>query len=253
MDNYKKIYNEFKVTLEDCKNISYNHAGIPAPTSVHYYSSLLFTKLCASSVTVLSICPKPKKIGQNAHWDCSSVAALTRGIIEAYLVFYYLCIDKCDSIEWEARWRLLNLHDHMSRLKLFKTANDEETIEQFNQYTDQVKADLEQTEYFKRLNVDQKKRYLKGEKAFFKSQDELIESMHGNVSEFRFKYRFLSNHTHSYPMGFYRMAENSQGTGVESVLEISYSGMCLSWACEYLTKAKSEFLELWTVHDKSLI
>ena len=245
MNNYKDIYNAFEETLDECKKISNNHAGISAPTSAHYYASVLFTKLCASSVTVFSICPTPNKIGQNAHWDCASVAALTRGIIETYLVFYYICIEKCNSNEWKARWRLLNLHDHMSRIKLFKAANNQETVDEFERFTNQVKSELEQTEYFQTLSEDQKKHFLKGHNAFFKNQDALIESMGDNVDEFRFKYRFLSNHTHSYPMGFYRMAENGQGTGIESDIEIKYSGMFLSWALEYLNKAKIEYLDMW--------
>lgn len=247
MSDYKRIYSEFKVILEDCKRISIEHAGVASPTSAHYYASLIFTKLCTSGVTTLSICPSPKEIGKNAHWDCASVAALTRGVIETYLVFSYLCVEKCEPKEWEARWRLLNLHDHMSRLKMFKVMDDaEELVAQFESYTEEVKSDLEKTEFFNLLSEKQKKHYLKGNNAFFKSQDELIESAGGNVDEFRFRYRFLSNHTHSLPMGFYRMQESGRGTGVESETEIGYTGMCLDWAGECLTKAKLGFSDLWS-------
>lgn len=251
MSEYKESYNNFKRVLDSCKRISMEYAGIASPTSAHYYASLIFTKLCTSGVTVLSICPPPSNIGKNKHWDCASVATLTRSIIETYLVFFYLCVEACDPKEWEARWRLLNLHDHMSRLKMFKVMEGaEDRVEQFENYTNEVKSDLENTDYFNSLSGKLKKHYLKGNNAFFKSQDELIAAAGGNVDEFRFRYRFLSNHTHSYPMGFYRMAEGGRGTGVESDLEIGYSGICLAWASESLTKAKSEFINLWeTQHE----
>ncbi|MEW8509047.1 MAG: DUF5677 domain-containing protein [Candidatus Thiodiazotropha sp.] len=246
MSDYKEIYNIFQVLLEDCKRISIENSGVSSPTSTHYFASLLFTKLCTSGVTTLAICPSPSKVGKNAHWDCASVASLTRGIIETYLVFFYLCVEKCDPKEWEARWRLLNLHDHMSRLKMFRVMEGaDDQVAQFESYSDEVKSDLEKVDYFKSLPNKQKKHYIKGNNAFFKSQDELVESAGGNVKEFRFRYRFLSNHTHSYPMGFYRMAESGRGTGMESEVEIGYTGMCLTWASEYLTKAKSEFSDLW--------
>ena len=121
----------------------------------------------------------------------------------------------------------------------------EEQVAKFESATDSIKSDLEKTNYFQALTASQKKHYLKGNNALFKSQDELIESSGGDVDEFRFRYRFLSNHTHSYPMGFYRMAESGRGTGVESDTEVGYTGMCLSWASEYLTKAKIGFSDLW--------
>lgn len=246
MSDYKESYKTFEAILEDCKNASINNAGIASPTSSHYYASLIFTKLCTSGISVLSICPSPQSIGKKAHWDCACVATLTRCIIETYLVLHYLCIENCDSKEWEARWRLMNLHDHISRLKMFMVIEGSENqVAKFEAYTDEVKSDLSKTEYFQSLSEKQQKHYLKGNHAFFKSQDELIESAGGDVNEFRFRYRFLSNHTHSYPMGFYRMAKSGRGTGVESEIEIGYTGMCLTWAGECLEKARPGFLELW--------
>ncbi|MGY5796169.1 DUF5677 domain-containing protein [Rheinheimera faecalis] len=246
MSDYKKTYNRFVVTLDRCKSTSSEKADIPSPTSSHYYSSLIFTKLCTSAESLLSICPSPTKIGKNAHWDCASAATLTRAIVEAYLVFYYICIEECEEKEWQARWRLLNLHDHMSRLKMFNVMKGaEEQVKQFEKYTPTVQSDLEKSEFFKALSEKQRDHYLKGNNAFFKSQDELIESAGGSVEEFRFRYRFLSNHAHSYPMGFYRMAESGRGTGVESKCEIGYTGLCLEWTTECLDKAQSEFVSKW--------
>ena len=118
----------------------------------------------------------------------------------------------------------------------------DEQVKHFEGCTDKVKFDLEETEYFKLLCEKQQKHCLKGNNAFFKSQDELIEAASCNVDEFR--YRFLSNHTHSYPMGFYRMAEIGRGTGVESKSEVECSGMCLTWATECPEKAKFGFTGL---------
>jgi hypothetical protein len=251
MNEYKKSYDELQSILNDCITTSQKYAGIPSPSSSHFYSSLIFTKLCTSSVTALSICPSPKKTEHKGHWDCASVATLTRGIIETYLLFFYLCIDNCTKAEWEARWRLMNLHDHMSRLKMFKVMkNSDEQVTPFEAHTNEVKADLKNTAFFKTLDEKLQRHYLKGNTAFLKSQDEIITASGGCVDEFRMKYRFLSNHTHSYPMGFYRMVENGHGTGIKSQLEIEYTAMCLNWITEYLTKAKSSFEELWVENTK---
>ena len=249
MNEYEQSYIDFQDTLERCMILSKKYAGIPSPSSAHFYASLIFTKLCVSSVSALSICPTPDKIGQDAHWDCASVASLTRGIIETYLVFFYLCIDECDNSEWNARWRLMNLHDHMSRLKMFKVMDDSESEKQvalFDSATEEVKSDLKEVEFFKKISTKQQKHFLKGNTPFFQSKDEIIEASGGSVKEFRFWYRFLSNHAHSFPMGFYRMAQNGRGSGVESTSEVAYSGMCLNCVSEYLKQAENNFEKLWT-------
>ncbi|MFA0442285.1 hypothetical protein BCU66_013450 [Vibrio sp. 10N.286.49.B1] len=37
------------------------------------------------------------------------------------------------------------------------------------------------------------------------------------------------------------MADGNRGRGVESQVEIQYTGLCLEWVSEYLLKAKEQF------------
>ena len=141
----------------------------------------------------------------------------------------------------------MNYHDHMSRLKMFKAsehATDE--VEKFENATPEVKKALEETTFFKGLDKTQRKHFLRGKTAFLKSQDDIIISTDNAISDFRFKYIFLSNQAHSYPMGFYRMADNNRGMGVESTGEIKYTALCLSWANECLDNAIKDFEKLWS-------
>ncbi len=245
MEEYVDNYHDFERIINDAKTLSIKFSGIPAPTSSHYYASLIFTKLCVSGETIINNCPNPKQLGCDAHWDFASVATLTRGVIEAYLLFYYLCLEKCSQNEWEGRWRLMNFHDHMSRLKMFSVLKDSDESEKFERSTEDVKFDLENTSYFKSLTERKRKHFLKGNTAFFLSKDEIVASYGGDVDDFRFCYRFLSNHAHTYPMGFYRMKEGNRGCGVETSTEIHYTGMCLSWANEYLRLASDGFSNKW--------
>lgn len=140
----------------------------------------------------------------------------------------------------------MNLHDHMSRTKLFQSiGEDVENNEDAKNIKKEVLLALNNNAWFQELTEKQKKHYLKGNTAFFKSQDEIVEFSGGNVSEFRYMYRFLSNNTHSFPMGFYRMADNDRSRGIETGIEIQYTGMCLEWAGHYLNNAESEFIDLF--------
>lgn len=246
MEEYPNIYKEFSESISECIVSSRKFMGIPSKTSAHFYASLLFTKLCTASISIKTISPAPELIGKNSHWDSASVATLTRSLIECYLVFFYLCIEKCTSEEWEARWRLMNLHDHMSRTKMFEAmGEDVESNEVAKTVKAEALAALKSSVYFSNLEEKQQKHFLKGNTAFFKSQDEIVSASGGSVSEFRYIYRYLSNNTHSFPMGFYRMAENMKGRGVESESEVGNTGLCILWATQYLKKANGEFCELF--------
>ena len=246
MKEYSETYEKYCSIIKECTSTSRRFMGIPSPTSAPFYASLLFTKLCTGSVSIKKLSPEPEQIRSNVHWDFGSVVSLTRSLIECYLVFFYLCIENCAPEEWDARWKLMNLHDHMSRSKMFKAMGEDiESDEISNKIKNEVISALKNNSWFKMFSEKQQAHFLKGNTAFFKSQDDIVEASGGDISDFRFMYRFLSNNTHSFPMGFYRMADNDRGRGVESKIEIQYTGMCLHWAGEYLSKAKSEFIELF--------
>ncbi len=245
MHEYSKVYRNYYATIKKCTDSSRKYMSIPAPTNAHFHASLLFTKLCTCSVSILNLSPAPEMLGKDAHWDFGSVASLTRNIIECYLVFYYMCIEKCTKEECEARWRLMNLHDHISRTKLFDSMGEDTNNEEANKIKEEVLLALNNNSWFQDLNKKQKIHFAKGNTAFFKSKDEIVVSCGREVSDFRTIYRFLSNNTHSFPMGFYRMASGNRGRGLESTTEVKYTGLCLEWAADYLNNANEEFVDLF--------
>jgi len=54
-------------------------------------------------------------------WDISSPAILIRGLVESYLVFYYLCIDNISKEESEFRYKLWVYHSEKEREEMLKT------------------------------------------------------------------------------------------------------------------------------------
>ena len=121
--NYHESYAEFDKTFREAVKFSRVCAGIPSPTGKHFYASALFTRLCVSAVSLQKLSPDPRLLGQNVHWDYASACSITRNIVECYLIFHYLCVQTVDDIEWEARWRLFNLHDCIQKTKVFASLN----------------------------------------------------------------------------------------------------------------------------------
>ena len=140
----------------------------------------------------------------------------------------------------------MNLHDHISRTKLFNAmGEDTDANEEAVKIKEEVLLALNNNSWFQTLSKKQQTHFLKGTTAFFKSKDEIVTSCGREVSDFRAMYRFLSNNTHSFPMGFYRMASGNRGRGLESNTEVKYTGICLEWAANYLNSANKEFVNLF--------
>jgi len=244
VEEYSKIYESCYTIMKECSITSKKYEGIKSPTSQHYYAAILFTRICVIAMSINRLSPSPKLIGkENTPWDFSSVSSLTRNLIECYLTFFYLCIDKCSEDEQDARLKLMNLHDHISRTKIFELLQSDEA-KRFKENNDEVALPLKNNRWFQKLTNKQQIHFLKGNTSFFKKNYEIAKDSGEDISDFKFKYKFLSSHTHSSPMGFYRTS-NDRGRGLETPTEIKYTGMCLEWINEYLTKANKEFIELF--------
>ena len=224
--DYNKSYVAFDNTLRKAVKLSRDCEGLPSPTGKHFYASVLFTRLCVSALSLQKLSPAPSFLDRSVHWDYASVCSITRNIIECYLIFHYLCVQTVDDVEWEARWRLFNLHDCIQRTKMFASLDvtpDEEAAKIIEITLDELKANT----YFKGLTNKQQRHFLKGNDALFMSQDQIVQSFNGDINEFRSLYRFLSNQVHTLPISFYRMSEQERGRGVESEVEVGYTSLCL--------------------------
>jgi hypothetical protein len=132
----------------------------------------------------------------------------------------------------------------MQRTKMFAALNiapEGEEAKVIEITVDELKANS----YFQSLTQKQQQHYLKGNTALFVSQDQIVQSFGGDVNDFRFLYRFLSNQVHSLPMSFYRVGEQERGRGVESEVEVGYTALCLDTARQYLDQACKDYRSLF--------
>lgn len=244
---YEEALANYDSLVSKCTNVSTSCAGIPSPTSQHYYASLLFTKLCTTSVSLLHLVPHNRlTINLIDHWDYSSIASLTRNLVDCYLAFFYLCIDAVDEKEWDCRWNLFNLHDCLARKKLFEGINDTNEAIKFEDQAKELNKRLLSNPHFLSLSLKKQKQFLKGKTAYLLSTVEIVSKYSGNVDEFRWFYHFLSSQVHSLPMSFYRMGEQGRGRGVYCKIESNYISLCLTYVTTYLEKACNEMERLFS-------
>ena len=237
----------FEAIVSRCTETSQAFAGIKAPSSAHYYASLLFTSLCTRSITLLCLAPHSSWSRKRVeNWDFASAAGITRSLLEVRLAFFYLCIEKVDALEWDCRWNTLNLSDCTSRIRLFESMPDtEEVLTGFAEQQNELRQRLTHNGFFQNLDAGLKKRILNGQVAYLHSLEEVASRAGIEVNEFRLIYKLFSSQVHGLPLSFYRMAEQNRGRGIHSESEEGYTVLAMDMATQILEAARAEMHALF--------
>ena len=216
--------------------------GILSETTQHYWASVLFTRMVVTATSIQLLTPD---LRPDAHWDFSAVASITRNLAECYLFFFFLCADDVPQVERDARVILLNLHDNASRRKLFGELNEPDCTDEDLVANTDVQNDLinkfKTNAYLSNLPPKQQREMIRGERTPF-VQDDMIERAKMDKRDFRFLYRLFSNHTHTGPIAFYRMAEHGRGQGFRNTTDTVYMTIALTSAGDLIRRATADVL-----------
>ncbi|EMK3316769.1 hypothetical protein V8043_004231, partial [Vibrio vulnificus] len=234
-NNYISAYEELKTTLRSAQEFSQRNSGEMAEHSIDFILSALYVRMCTTARTILLAAPKDTTT--NSIWDYASFGTLLRNIIDALNSFMYLADKSITKEEKECRFLLFSLHDAVTRQKVFEFRGSAEQAELCRARASEVKISLSSNEYFKSLTENKQKHYLKGNDPFLLSKEEIIEANGGRRDDFLGLYKFLSANAHSYPMGYFKMAENEFGRGIHSFVEEEYTEMILQLTAGQLNVA----------------
>jgi len=238
---YLSALASFTASLERAIVSSQAATGLDAGEH-RFWGSVLFTRLCATSVSILWLCPRSKVNPRGRHWDFGSIASLARNLYECALHFFYLAVEPVSDPEWFVRLKVIQLHDCMERLRLFRAFDpNDEQLAGFEAQADELKGLLQNNTYFSQLSEASKKTFLKGERSSILSQDEILQRMGKLDPRMRGYYRFFSSHAHSFPLSFYRMAEDDRGQGVENDVDKGYIAGTLEFCTDLLETSTDGF------------
>ena len=207
-----------------------------------YWATVLFIKLCSTSVSILWLCPGSQLNNDGDHWDFASVATLTRNLFECALQFFYFCIDPISEEEWNARLKVMQLHDCTERSRMFQAYDpNDPQLTGFAKQADELRNILQKNNYFQGLPEKLQKILLKGERSSILTQDEILTRMGQSTSTIRGYYRFLSSQSHPFPLGFYRTGENNRGRGDENRVDKGYIAHALEFCTDTLRRCIDDF------------
>lgn len=232
--------------VRECIFVSQSYQGLLTPTTKHFYASVLFTALISRGVSLVILAPhSPWAKKPIEHWDYASAAIIVRSMMEIRAAFYYLCVDECSDEEWQCRWNLLNLHDCMSRIRLF-TEGTQEELEQLDGFQTQAKElreRLRRNGHF--IQLQHQKHLLNGQKAYLYPIEDILEKAGLEKRTYRYLNILFSSAVHGLPMSYYRMGEQERGRGLVSPVEQGYTSMCHSLAATLLVRTRDDVQDLF--------
>lgn len=237
---YRLSLENFTKALEVAITTSYSSAGLQCGNRRHW-ASILFTKLCTFSISILTLCPGSKLNQKGLHWDFGAIGSLSRNVFECGLSFFYLGIEKVTEEELKVRLMVMDLHDCIARIRMSRDlVRDESRAKIYEEAANNLSAKLKENVFFSNQPVSVQKSVLKGQRACIHTQDEILSRMGEDVSLTRAYYHFLSSHTHTLPVGFSRMADHNRGHGGENEIDKCYISQALEFCTDILERSTSD-------------
>jgi hypothetical protein len=199
------------------------------------------------------------------EYDFSTLASLSRILIELNHVYNYICRDKIDKDELDFRIGLMALHDcHETDNILQDIGFSQDFIEGAISYSRFVNEwFLKENEYFKNLNKKVQNQLLRGKNAFYRSNsvknyyeiDKRIESalyklFSNNIHSFRLGIQSQNFHNIQAPLDLISLFFLSTESGIIYFSSILRSYMALRWKiCRRISKAEKQFVKDCTNMD----
>jgi hypothetical protein len=242
--NYKSARKELDRKVETALAISLGISGRASKHSREYWSSVIFTKLLITSLSILKLMPSPDDSRSELHWDFSSIAALSRGIMEGYLQFYHLCVDDVsDEDDWQMRQQLMQIKDAQSRKQMMQDSDENFDVAEYDARIFELSTMLNGNKHFSKMDEKLKPDLLRGRRQLF-IQDDVLDKLGQDKRTFRTYYRFLSSHVHTLPMSFYRMPDHGRGHGEENDHDKLYMTSAALCVADYLGRASNDMKKI---------
>lgn len=240
---YRDLVKTFDEAVRRAVSVSQEYEGLADLPYFQYYSSILFTTICTRAISLASIVPHSTVSGSDLeHWDYASVGGLARSLLEARLLFFYLCIDECSDAERELRFHVFQLHDSCSREKLFSNMPDGAgQVGCFSEKSTEIKSWIENNSYYINMNAANKKSIRNGKVAYIYPLEMIANRVGIPLEDFRTYYQMMSSYTHNFPLAFMRMEQQVRGRGTYSEVEEGYIVMFVSLAKDLLIESTNEY------------
>ncbi|SRR5258706_3329653 len=164
-------------------------------------ASLIFAKQVMTCISLLRLIPASTYFSPakgHLPWDLSSVATLTRNIIETYLTLFYLAVENVDQDERAFRELYWHFQEDSERYEMMQTAlPGSQQISALLARLEEARGKVKKSAFFKALHAKRQAELMKARDCRIVGYSRLSE--HAGISRqyHRAEYKYCSNFAHT--------------------------------------------------------
>jgi hypothetical protein len=166
-------------------------------------ASYVFTRMCITAESVGHLIERGIDKRNLVILDHYSVCVLARNILEAGLMFHYLSEDGVSDNEWNLRGKILDLHETLVKLRLFKGLGSKNEYKQFSQRASALREDICKLPAFGRLSEERRTKIIGGQELYLGGLRSILKLANIDADLFDGIYNYLSAQVHVSPQSFY--------------------------------------------------
>ena len=192
----------------------------------------VFARILAHGRNLIRSLPRSRWCSSEYEdWDFGANAGNFRSIMEAALLFHYLCDADPDPDNQRAIVQLMHLYDLTKRTTIIYGG-------EMDGEADRVRAEivgrLKSTRRFNKLPPEAQKHYLKGRWLMLESRENVMVRLGWDKSRYYLLWNLTSQYTHVYSLAFYRIEPNGRGTGIENDFDRGFLALGLETCADVL-------------------
>ena len=196
------------------------------------YATHVFARILAHGRNLIRSVPRSRWCSSDYDdWDFGANAGNFRSIMEAALLFHYLCDADPDPDNQRAVVQLMHLYDLTKRTTII---HDGEMDGEIAGVRTEIVGRLRGTRRFKELPAEAQKNALKGKWLMLESRKDIMARIGWNKSLYYVLWNLTSQYTHVYSLAFYRIEPNGRGTGIENAFDRGFLALGLDTCAEVL-------------------
>lgn len=231
-NQYSKSLAKFDAALcEGCAVSQASSGQVVRPSLA--YATHVFARVLAHGRNLIRSVPRSRWCSSDYDdWDFGANAGNFRSIMEAALLFHYLCDADPDPDSQRAVVQLMHLYDLTKRAAIIY---DGEMDDEMDGVRAAIVGRLKGTRRFKALPPDAQKNAIKGKWLMLESRENIMARIGWNKSLYYLLWNLTSQYTHVYSLAFYRIEPNGRGTGIENEFDRGFLALGLDTCAEVLT------------------
>lgn len=249
--NLKQSYNtlsDFELLVEIGYSLSQQFSNQYTLNRRMLLSTHVLAKQMELCFSILKILPGSiLSMGKEDYIDFSSFASLSRNLIEASNIHWYLSIEKISKDEECLRFLIYDYHDTIELITILRQLNIcNDDIDNLETQLTELGSSINQNAIFQSLDKNKKRLIIKGKQGALLTQYEIAQHRNIDLDKFKGIYKLLSNQTHTSASSL-KMLSFSKSSEINNEFNVFLTLLVLDYCNLFLADTILKTGNLWKI------